>query len=79
MAMYFGMYNPNAYNRSIITSSAFWLFRNFWDVSLETGFVPFEHDYFVLGDPLTYRRCVKRPSYGFVNLNGSTTAEKNCS
>ncbi|MGQ0738041.1 MAG: DUF5916 domain-containing protein [Bacteroidota bacterium] len=73
---YSRMYNPGAYNRSFARATGFWIFKNFWDVSLTTGFFPTEHDYFVLGDPLAYRRFVKRPSYGYMDLNGSTDSRK---
>lgn len=75
-ANYSRMYKPGAYNRSFIRGTGFWIFKNFWDVTLVAAFVPTEHDYFVLGDPATYRRFVKRPSYGYVESNGSTDSRK---
>lgn len=73
---YSRMYKPGAYNRSYIRSTAFWIFKNFWDVTLTAGFFRTEHDYFILGDPLTYGRFVKRPSYGYIESNGSTDSRK---
>lgn len=73
---YSRMYKPGAYNRSYIRGTAFWIFKNFWDVTLTTGFFPTDHDYFILGDPLTYGRFVKRPSYGYIESNGSTDSRK---
>jgi hypothetical protein len=75
-AYYGRMYSPGAYNKSYVRGTAFWIFKNFWDVTLTAGFFATEHDYFVLGDPHTYRRFVKRPSYGFIDLNGSTDSRK---
>ncbi len=73
---YSRMYKPGAYNKSYYQATAFWIFRNFWDVTLTSGYYPKDHDYFVLGDPLTYQRFVKRPSYGFISVNGSSDSRK---
>ncbi len=73
---YSRMYKPGGYNKSYIQATAFWIFRNFWDITLTTGFFPWDHDYFILGDPLTYRRFVKRPSYGFISVDGSSDSRK---
>jgi hypothetical protein len=74
--LYSRMYDPGQYNRSQIRAVGFLIFKNFWDVTATAGFVPTEHDYFVLGDPATYRRFVQRPSYGFIELQGSTDSRK---
>lgn len=73
---YANMYKPGAYNQSYFRAIAFWLFKNFWDVTLTTGFFPTEHDYFVLGNPASYQRYVKRPSYGYMSLDGSSDSRK---
>jgi hypothetical protein len=73
---YSRMYDPGAYNRAFARATGFWIFRNFWDITLTTGFFPSDHDYFVLGDPSTYRRFVKRPSYGYIESSGSTDSRK---
>lgn len=73
---YSRMYDPGAYNRSFARATGFWIFRNFWDITLTTGFFPSDHDYFVLGDPSSYRRFVKRPSYGYIESSGSTDSRK---
>lgn len=73
---YANMYKPGAYNKSYIRAIAFWIFKNFWDVTFTSGYFPTEHDYFVLGDPLTYQRFVKRPSYGYMSLDGSSDSRK---
>lgn len=75
-AFYSRMYSPGAYNRSYFNASAFWIFRNFWDVSMALGYFPTEHDYFVLGEPSTYRRFVKRPSFGYLESSGSSDSRK---
>jgi Domain of unknown function (DUF5916)/Carbohydrate family 9 binding domain-like len=73
---YAHLYKPGAYTDFFINGSAFWLFKNFWDVSLTVGYFADQHDYFVLGDPATYQRFVKRPSYGYFRLSGSTDSRK---
>ncbi|MGB3005562.1 MAG: DUF5916 domain-containing protein [Chitinophagaceae bacterium] len=76
-ARYAELYKPiGAFTDSKIFLKGFWLFRNFWDVSFTAGYLPDQHDYFVLGDPATYQRFVKRPSYGYLILNGSTDSRK---
>ena len=75
-AFYSRMYKPGAYNKSYYNATAFWIFRNFWDVTLTAGFFPTEHDYFVLGEPAVYRRYVKRPSFGYLESSGSTDSRK---
>jgi hypothetical protein len=70
------LYKPSAYTDFFTEVSGFWIFRNFWDVNLITGFANDQHDYFVLGEPHIYQRFVKRPSYGYIALNGSTDSRK---
>lgn len=69
------MYRPNASGYAEITANAFWFFKNFWDVSLTVGGLPAQHDYFVLGRALQ-NVFVKRPAYGYVELEGSTDSRK---
>ncbi|MFM2138580.1 MAG: hypothetical protein RJA57_887 [Bacteroidota bacterium] len=73
---YTRLYKPGAYIDLNLEGSSFWVFRNFWDLSVRTGFTFPQHDYFVLGDPLTYRRFVIRPSFGYVRASGSTDSRK---
>lgn len=73
---YSRMYKPSGFNRAYARATAFWIFKNFWDVSLSAGFLPTEQDYFVLGNPATYQRFVKRPSYGYLESSGSTDSRK---
>lgn len=74
--VYNRLYLPYSFNKALLKGTAFWIFRNFWDMSVSAGFLPTENDYFVLGDPVTYRRFVKRPSYGNIESNGSTDSRK---
>lgn len=73
---YGNLYKPGAYTDFTTTTSGFWIFKNFWDVTLTAGYVANQHDYFVLGDPSIYQRFVKRPSYGYLSLSGSTDSRK---
>lgn len=75
-AKYNRLYKPAAYGYFNPEASAFWLFKNFWDVGLNIGFFATQHDYFVLGNPATYGRFVKRPSYGYAEIEGSTDSRK---
>lgn len=70
------LYKPGAYGDFLVNATAFWYLKNFWDITLTTGYWHNQHDYFVLGNPATYQRYVKRPAYGFVNLQGSTDSRK---
>jgi hypothetical protein len=73
---YYRMYKPGAFNELKIDFTAFLIFRNFWDLTLQFFYTPDQHDYFVLGDPATYKRFVNRPSYGAVKASGSTDSRK---
>jgi Domain of unknown function (DUF5916) len=73
---YSRFYKPAAYGFFNTEAEAFWLFKNFWDVSFSAGYFADQHDYFVLGDPATYGRFVTRPSYGYAQLEGSTDSRK---
>lgn len=75
-AKYANMYLPFAFNDYRFNASGFWLFKNFWDVSLAADFISDQHDYFVLGDPASYQRYVKRPRFGSLTLSGSTDSRK---
>lgn len=70
------LYKPAAYTDFRVAASGFWIFKNFWDVTLNTGYIANQHDYFVLGNPATYQRFVRRPSYGYAALQGSSDSRK---
>jgi len=73
-SMYSWLYKPYAYNYLRFSASGFWVFRNFWDVSLSLGSLPFgENDYFVLNTPGRY---AKRPPFSYAELEGSTDSRK---
>jgi len=68
------LYKPYAFNYFQVTAAGFWVFKNFWDVTLLLGTVPAgENDYFVLNTPGRY---AKRPPYSFAQLEGSTDSRK---
>ncbi len=68
------LYKPYAYNRLNITGSAFWVFKNFWDVSLNTYLSPgWAHDYFELR---TGERYLSYPTNIAFVMNGSTDSRK---
>jgi hypothetical protein len=69
------MYRPNASAYAQFDAQAFWLFKNFWDVTLTVGGLPTQYDYFVLGRPLQ-NLFVKRPAWGYVELSGSTDSRR---
>lgn len=68
------LYQPYAFNRFDVQGRAFWLFRNFWDLSMVAGMVPgWESNYFELrtdGRPLRY------PSNYSIEASGSTDSRK---
>ena len=67
------LYKPNAYARYDITGNAFWIFKNFWEVSLRTLITPSAHDYFELR---TDDRFIKYPLNYIFTLSGSTDSRK---
>jgi hypothetical protein len=69
------IYKPAANSYSDVSVSGFWYFKNFWDVTLTLGGYSHQHDYFVLGRDIE-GVYVNRPSYGYVQLNGSTDSRK---
>ncbi len=73
---YSRLYKPGAFSDFNVEATGFWIFKNFWDVTFKLGYLPDQHDYFVLGDPATYQRFVNRPSYGYLKLAGSSDSRK---
>lgn len=69
------LYRPNAYGYTDVNFNAFYLFKNFWDVTLIVGTTPTQHDYFVLEKPLQ-GLFVKRPGFGYVEVEGSTDSRR---
>ena len=75
-SVYSRFYKPGAYGYLNTTASGFWIFKNFWDLTFSLGFFGTQHDYFVLGDPATYGRFVKRPYYGYSQLVGGSDGRR---
>ena len=69
------MYRPNTSAYGEVDAQAFWLFKNFWDVTFTIGGQPTQYDYFVLRKPLQ-NKFVKRPAWGYIELSGSTDSRK---
>ena len=68
------LYKPYAFSRYDITGNAFWVFKNFWDVTLLTQFTPFDtHDYFELR---TDGRYLNYPLNYYFEISGSTDSRK---
>jgi hypothetical protein len=68
------LYKPYAYNKFDITGTAFWVFKNFWDLTLSTNITPGrENNYFELR---TDGRYLSYPTNYFFNANGSTDSRK---
>ena len=73
-AKYNWLYKPYVFTKLDLKATAFWVFRNFWDVTVTGGLIPrWEHNYFELR---TNGRFISYPvNYGF-NLAGSTDSRK---
>jgi hypothetical protein len=71
---YSRMYQPNAFNQYEVYGRAFWVFKNFWDITLSTGSQPFAaHDYFELRTPGRY---LQKPAFHYIDAEGSTDSRK---
>ena len=68
------LYKPNVFTNLVTRASGFWVFKNFWDVTLSIELWPsWQNDFFELRTP---GRFLKRPSYYYTSLNGSTDSRK---
>lgn len=68
------LYKPDVYNRYDITASAFWIFKNFWDLSIESQLTPLDvHDYFELR---TDGKYISYPLNYYLEAEGSTDSRK---
>lgn len=68
------LYKPYVYNNVRLDARMFWFFKNFWDLSVNFSVQPaWMHDYFELR---TSGRMMKKTSFGFVGINGSTDSRK---
>ncbi len=71
---YSRMYKPNAYSQYEFYGKAFWVFKNFWDVTLNIGSQPFtQHDYFELRTANSY---LQKPAFHYISTQGSTDSRK---
>ncbi len=68
------LYKPYNFTLFEMYAQGFWVFKNFWDITLITGTVPFgEVDYFDLRSK-DYR--IKKPWFYYTNIEGSTDSRK---
>ena len=68
------LYKPYAYSYFDVTASGFWVFRNFWDVSVRAVLNPIPvDDYFVLQTPWKYLHL---PLNYIFSAEGSTDSRK---
>lgn len=68
------LYKPNNFSEAEITASAFWWFRNFWDVNLTFGIQPtWSVNYFEL-QKFGYR--LRKPAFRYLNVSGSSDSRK---
>ena len=69
------------YQRTTIQGSAFWVFKNFWDLTVKTEVQPFWfNDFFELRTPedirATPRRKLRKARNYFIGVSGSTDSRK---
>ncbi|NOT52438.1 MAG: carbohydrate binding family 9 domain-containing protein [Chitinophagaceae bacterium] len=68
------LYSPYAYSRFDISGSAFWVFNNFWDISINANVLPgWERNYFELR---TDGRYIKYPNNLGFEIEGSTDSRR---
>jgi len=68
------LYKPYRFTRLENRITGFWVFRNFWDLTLSAGILPNgENDYFELRSAGRY---VKKPYYWYNILSGSSDSRK---
>lgn len=68
------LFKPYAFTRLDVRATAFWMFKNFWDITFNAGIIPNEeNDYYELRTP---GRFVKKPEYWYNILRGSTDSRK---
>ena len=65
---------PYAYNKVDLIASGFWVFKNFWDISLTSYLTPgWERNYFALFTP---GQELRYPTNFLFDMNGSTDSRK---
>ena len=75
------LYKPFSYQSTEISATAFWIFKNFWDVQIQAGTSPFwQNDFFELRTPSdvlqTPRMKLRRSPFYFLFVNGSSDSRK---
>ena len=75
------LYKPFEYQKAELTASAFWIFKNFWDLELKTAIAPYWfNDFFELQTPVdilaTPRQKLRRSPYYSFFANGSSDSRK---
>ncbi len=75
------LYKPFLYQQTEIVARGFWLFHNFWDLSVELGGVPgWSNDFWEMQTPEnileTPRQKLRRSGYFFMFLSGSSDSRK---
>jgi hypothetical protein len=68
------LYKPYRYNEVMLSTSGFWIFKNFWDVTVTVSSFPTnQDDYFELRTPGKY---LKKPAEATFQVEGSTDSRK---
>lgn len=68
------LYKPFVYSSHFIKGTSFWIFRNFWDLSIEANITPIDvHDYFELRTEDLY---LNYPLNIYTQVEGSTDSRK---
>ncbi|MGV3527340.1 MAG: DUF5916 domain-containing protein [Flavisolibacter sp.] len=68
------LYQGNKYVETYLKASAFWWFRNFWDLTLSVNSYPgWQYDYYDLRTPGMF---LKRPAEATFGINGSSDSRK---
>ncbi|HEY0678242.1 MAG TPA: DUF5916 domain-containing protein [Chitinophagaceae bacterium] len=75
------LYKPMVYQRTVVTAQATWIFKNFWDVSVELSTSPvWSNDYFELQTPsdprATPRQVLRRSPFYSGRVSGSSDSRK---
>jgi hypothetical protein len=71
---YSRIYRPDRFNSFLLRAEGYWTFKNFWETTLGLGYLPDQHDYFILAQPVS--GYARRPAYGYVSLDGNTDSRK---
>lgn len=67
-------YKPYGYQYVEFWTTAFWLFRNYWDITFNIGTQPFgSNDY---NELRTAKQYLKKPAFHYISFEGSTDSRK---